>query len=199
VFYRSHIPPCSACRCHRHPLRQSPLIGVLSSPSQTNPSFSDCEGQHQDIVLLNWAIARMLFRSLRCFSSTTHVLKPGDVLKKTRVFTEEDVLQYSKVSHDSNPLHNHSEAARSVGFEGPLVHGMLVASLFPHIISSHFVSTMLMLSLKFKFSYPCYKLYDQQFSKLMWMKQTHFKCLLVSCSKSLSYMIHYFWKNHPLI
>lgn len=78
------------------------------------------------------------------------MLKPGDVLKKTRVFTEEDVLQYSKVSHDYNPLHADSAAARSVGFDGPLVHGMLVASLFPHIISSHFVSPMLMLSLKFK-------------------------------------------------
>ncbi|GAU21623.1 hypothetical protein TSUD_251060 [Trifolium subterraneum] len=73
----------------------------------------------------------MLFRSLhssklqypsrRCFSSATpHVLKPGDVLKKTRVFTEEDVLEYSKVSHDSNPLHTDSAAARNVGFEGPL-------------------------------------------------------------------------------
>jgi acyl dehydratase len=71
------------------------------------------------------------------------VLKPGDALKKTRVFTKEDVLQYSKVSHDSNPLHTDTAAARNVGFEGPLVHGMLVASLFPHIISAHFVSSML--------------------------------------------------------
>ncbi|CAJ2653838.1 hydroxyacyl-thioester dehydratase type 2 [Trifolium pratense] len=92
----------------------------------------------------------MLFRSLhsskiqylrrRCFSSATapHVLKLGDVLRKTRIFTEEDVLQYSKVSHDSNPLHMDSAAAQNVGFDGPLVHGMLVASLFPNIISSHF-------------------------------------------------------------
>ncbi|KAJ1432120.1 P-loop containing nucleoside triphosphate hydrolase [Sesbania bispinosa] len=79
------------------------------------------------------------YLSLRCFSSATpHVLKPGDVLRKARLFTEEDVLQYSKVSHDSNPLHSDSAAAQNVGFEGPLVHGMLVASLFPHIISSHF-------------------------------------------------------------
>lgn len=86
--------------------------------------------------------------SLKCFSSATpHVLKPGDVLRQARLFTEEDVLQYSKVSHDCNPLHTDSAAARGVGFEGPLVHGMLVASLFPHIISSHFVSPILTLSL----------------------------------------------------
>lgn len=77
--------------------------------------------------------------SPRCFTSATlNVLMSGDVLRKTRVYTEEDVLQYSKVSCDSNPLHTDSAAAKDVGFEGPLVHGMLVASLFPHIISSHF-------------------------------------------------------------
>lgn len=94
--------------------------------------------------------SKLQYLSLRCFSSATpHVLKPGDILKKTRVFTEEDVLQYSKVSHDSNPLHIDSATARNVGFEGPLVHGMLVASLFPHIISSHFVSPLLTLSFNF--------------------------------------------------
>ncbi|KAI4305848.1 hypothetical protein L6164_029187 [Bauhinia variegata] len=91
----------------------------------------------------------MLIRSLlsgsvhsqRYFSSANpHVLKPGDVLRQTRIFTDDDVLQYSKVSHDSNPLHFDSDSARNVGFEGRLVHGMLVASLFPQIISSHFVS-----------------------------------------------------------
>lgn len=88
--------------------------------------------------------------SPRCFTSATlNVLMSGDVLRKTRVYTEEDVLQYSKVSCDSNPLHTDSAAAKDVGFEGPLVHGMLVASLFPHIISSHFVSFMLTLSLNF--------------------------------------------------
>ncbi|KAK7392931.1 hypothetical protein VNO78_21381 [Psophocarpus tetragonolobus] len=44
-------------------------------------------------------------------------IKPGDVLRKARAFTEEDVLQYSKVY---------------------LVHGMLVASIFPGIFSSNF-------------------------------------------------------------
>ena len=88
--------------------------------------------------------------SLRSFSSEIpRVLKPGDVLRKTRIFTDDDVLQYSKVSHDSNPLHFDSEAARNVGFEGRLVHGMLVASLFPHIISSHFVSLFHYPSLNF--------------------------------------------------
>lgn len=89
-------------------------------------------------------------QSLRCLSSETpRVLKPGDVLRQTRIFNDEDVLQYSKVSHDSNLLHFDSDAARNVGFEGRLVHGMLVASLFPHIISSRFVSSISTLTLSF--------------------------------------------------
>ncbi|XP_027333453.1 uncharacterized protein LOC113848236 [Abrus precatorius] len=93
---------------------------------------------------------------LRCFSSATpQVLKPGDVLRKARLFTEEDVLQYSKVSQDSNPLHTDSGAAKNVGFEGPLVHGMLVASLFPHIISSHFPGAVYV-SQSLNFKFPVY-------------------------------------------
>lgn len=79
--------------------------------------------------------------SLKCFSSSTsNALKVGDILSHTRIFTSEDVLEYSKVSQDSNPLHFDSALARRAGFEDRLVHGMLVASMFPHIISSHFVS-----------------------------------------------------------
>lgn len=76
---------------------------------------------------------------LRGFSSAAaSFLRTGDTLKLSRIFTSEDVLEYSKVSHDSNPLHFDSESARNAGFEDRLVHGMLVAALFPKIISSHF-------------------------------------------------------------
>ncbi|KAF2321810.1 hypothetical protein GH714_002910 [Hevea brasiliensis] len=77
----------------------------------------------------------------RCFSWTApSVLQTGDSLRQTRVFSNEDVIEYSKVSHDSNPLHFDAESARNAGFEDRVVHGMLVAALFPRIIASHFVS-----------------------------------------------------------
>ncbi|ESW13554.1 hypothetical protein PHAVU_008G206400 [Phaseolus vulgaris] len=112
-------------------------------------------------------LARMLIRSLHCskfqclslrgFITVTpqQVLKPGDVLRKARAFTEEDVLQYSKVSFDSNPLHIESAAAKDVGFQGPVVHGMLVASLFPHIISTHFPGAVYV-SQNLNFKFPVY-------------------------------------------
>ncbi|KAK7300312.1 hypothetical protein RJT34_11155 [Clitoria ternatea] len=94
--------------------------------------------------------------SVRCLSSATrNVLKPGDILRKARLFTEEDVLQYSKASCDFNPLHTDAAAAKNVGFEGPLVHGMLVASLFPHIISSHFPGAVYV-SQSLSFKFPVY-------------------------------------------
>ncbi|RID41433.1 hypothetical protein BRARA_J01395 [Brassica rapa] len=75
----------------------------------------------------------------RCFSSvTSKTLKVGDVLREARVFSSEDVKSYAEVSHDWNPLHFDQELARKAGFENRLVHGMLVSSMFPRIISSHF-------------------------------------------------------------
>ncbi|MQM07562.1 hypothetical protein Taro_040403 [Colocasia esculenta] len=74
------------------------------------------------------------------FSAVTEVLKVGDVLRLSRRFSQADVSAYSKVSGDANPVHFDAEFARgAAGFEGPVVHGMLVASLFPTVIASHFV------------------------------------------------------------
>ncbi|GAB2276796.1 hypothetical protein Dimus_011511 [Dionaea muscipula] len=70
--------------------------------------------------------------------SSGRVLKAGDILRETRVFRDVDVIEYSKVSHDLNPIHLDEESARNAGFQGRIVHGMLVSSLFPRIIATHF-------------------------------------------------------------
>lgn len=75
-------------------------------------------------------------------SAVRRILKTGDILRQTRTFSELDVLEYAKVSQDLNPLHFDSKCAKDAGFEAQLVHGMLVANLFPRIISSHFVSLL---------------------------------------------------------
>lgn len=93
---------------------------------------------------------------LRRFSSSAlNVLKTGDILREARIFTNEDVIEYSKVSHDSNPMHFDSELARNAGFEDRLVHGMLVAALFPRIISSHFPGAVYV-SQSLNFKLPVY-------------------------------------------
>ncbi|KAL6979367.1 hypothetical protein U1Q18_021032 [Sarracenia purpurea var. burkii] len=76
-------------------------------------------------------------------SMSAYTIKSGDVLKQARIFSSSDVLEYSKLSHDSNPLHFDLECAVNAGFQDRLVPGILVASLFPRIIASHFVTTVL--------------------------------------------------------
>ncbi|KAF3455043.1 hypothetical protein FNV43_RR05491 [Rhamnella rubrinervis] len=115
--------------------------------------------------LLEEALVTMLVRNLlsinfhclRGFSSSApSLLKVGDVLKQTRRFSDKDVLEYSKVTYDSNPMHFDSESAQNAGFKDRLVHGMLVAALFPRILSSHFVGTCLCDS-RAKFKTKCFK------------------------------------------
>ncbi|XP_057545059.1 uncharacterized protein LOC130824179 [Amaranthus tricolor] len=79
----------------------------------------------------------------------------GDILQQRRIFTNEDVVEYSKVSQDSNPLHFDDEFAKTPGFQGRIVHGMLVASLFPQIISSHFPGAVYV-SQSLQFRQPVY-------------------------------------------
>ncbi|KAF8403097.1 hypothetical protein HHK36_011191 [Tetracentron sinense] len=89
-------------------------------------------------MLLNRLLSNFVSSSRFSSSSAPRLLQIGDVLKRSRIFSHLDILEYSKLSHDSNPLHLDSEFARNAGFEDRIVHGMLVASLFPLIIASHF-------------------------------------------------------------
>ncbi|KAG8062807.1 hypothetical protein GUJ93_ZPchr0003g17474 [Zizania palustris] len=68
------------------------------------------------------------------------LLKVSDTLHERRRFTEAEVEAYVGVSGDRNPVHMDDAFARDVGgFErGRVVHGMLVASLFPALVAAHF-------------------------------------------------------------
>ncbi|XP_057791993.1 3-hydroxyacyl-[acyl-carrier-protein] dehydratase FERN, mitochondrial-like isoform X3 [Salvia miltiorrhiza] len=86
---------------------------------------------------------RLFFNSVSSFkyyssSASSNVLKPGDILKQSRVFSISEVADYSKLTHDHNPLHFDLECARNAGFTDTPIPGLLVASLFPRIIASHF-------------------------------------------------------------
>jgi acyl dehydratase len=74
-------------------------------------------------------------------SSRPAVLSVGHALRERRRFTEADVAAYAAVSGDRNLVHLDDAVARELGgFErGRVVHGMLVASLFPSIIAARFV------------------------------------------------------------
>lgn len=61
-------------------------------------------------------------------------MKIGDKASLSKVFTEEDVIWFSEISADTNPIHLDESYAASTVFGKRIVHGMLVASLFSALI-----------------------------------------------------------------
>lgn len=51
-----------------------------------------------------------------------------------RVITIEDVIKFSQLSGDANPLHIDEQYAKSTPFKSPIVHGMLASSLFSTLV-----------------------------------------------------------------
>ena len=73
------------------------------------------------------------------------------VYSKRHRFTQEDVTMFCSLTGDVNAIHTSTRAAQLAGFPGPIVPGMLLASLFPSIISSYFPGAIYMgQTLKFR-------------------------------------------------
>jgi len=60
-------------------------------------------------------------------------LEVGDVFEVSRVFSAEDVVAFEGLSGDHNPVHSSREFAAAKGYDGPVCHGLLVASLLTEI------------------------------------------------------------------
>ncbi|MCF7921956.1 MAG: MaoC family dehydratase [Candidatus Marinimicrobia bacterium] len=61
-------------------------------------------------------------------------LKVGDKVSVTKKFAESDILHFSKLSLDTNPIHVDADYAGASIFGQRIVHGMLVASLFSGLL-----------------------------------------------------------------
>ncbi len=61
-------------------------------------------------------------------------LKVGDNASVCKIFTDEDVLDFSNLSLDKNPIHLDQSFAEKSIFNKKIVHGMLVASLFSGLL-----------------------------------------------------------------
>ena len=61
-------------------------------------------------------------------------LKIGDRASIIKRFVEEDILIFSELSQDKNPIHLESNFASKTNFGRKIVHGMLIASLFSGLL-----------------------------------------------------------------
>jgi acyl dehydratase len=52
------------------------------------------------------------------------------------VFSADDVAAFARLSGDDNPIHLAPDAARTAGFDRPLVHGVLVVSLLSRLLGT---------------------------------------------------------------
>ena len=57
-------------------------------------------------------------------------IEVGKIFQFKKTLSNEDVLEFSKITGDKNPLHIDEEYARMTPFKGKICHGMLVAGLF---------------------------------------------------------------------
>jgi len=60
--------------------------------------------------------------------------KVGDRVEIKRIFIDEDILKFSELSKDNNPIHLDPIFASKTNFGKQIVHGMLVASLFSGLL-----------------------------------------------------------------
>lgn len=62
-----------------------------------------------------------------------HSMRVGDTREYTRIITQDDVEAFARVTADYNPAHFDEAYCKTTQFKHPIVHGMLVGSLFSKI------------------------------------------------------------------
>jgi 3-hydroxybutyryl-CoA dehydratase len=63
-------------------------------------------------------------------------LKLGDRASLRKTITENDVIEFARITLDTNPLHLDEEFAKQTRFGGCIVHGMFGASLISAVIGT---------------------------------------------------------------
>jgi len=57
----------------------------------------------------------------------------GDTFTTSRTFTEQQVMDFAKISRDYNPVHFDERFAKAMKFNGKICHGLLVGSMLTEI------------------------------------------------------------------
>jgi 3-hydroxybutyryl-CoA dehydratase len=63
-------------------------------------------------------------------------IKVGDEASFKKIFSQEEVLAYSKSTMDQNPIHYDEAYSKKTCFKKPIVHGLFASSLFGGLLGS---------------------------------------------------------------
>lgn len=63
-------------------------------------------------------------------------MKIGKKASMTKKITQEDIINYSKISLDDNPLHLNEEYAKNSIFKKRIAHGMIAAGLISAVLGT---------------------------------------------------------------
>lgn len=81
----------------------------------------------------------------------------GDSARLTRRISEQDILDFARISGDTNPVHSSEEFASKTRFKKRIAHGFLVASLISTVLGTIFPGPgTIYLSQELRFRAPVY-------------------------------------------
>jgi len=66
------------------------------------------------------------------------MINKGDVYSEIFSYSQDDVIKFSELSGDKNPIHLDADYAASTMFKKPIIHGILGASVLSKILGMHF-------------------------------------------------------------
>ena len=83
------------------------------------------------------------------------IMRIGDTKCIDRIFTDQDVIDFARLSGDTNPIHLDSKYAEKTRFGKRIVHGILTGSLFSNLFGSS-IEGSIYISQSFNFLAPVY-------------------------------------------
>jgi 3-hydroxybutyryl-CoA dehydratase len=89
--------------------------------------------------------------------NTMKQLEVGQTASATKTFTEQDVIDFARLSGDNNPIHLDKAFAAKTRFKRPICHGVLTASLISKVAGTQLPGPgSIYLSQTMKFRAPAY-------------------------------------------
>ena len=94
----------------------------------------------------------------------------GQTFEREFSFTQQDVIAFSRISGDTNPIHLDEDYAAKTAFKKPIIHGFLGGSIISKILGTQFPGEgTIYLSQNMEFKRPMYV--DESYKAILTIKE----------------------------